>query len=41
VREALDRLTPLATESVSAAFQQTMSHAVERELNDSPLGPGA
>jgi DNA-binding transcriptional MerR regulator len=40
VREALDRLTPLATESVRAAFQQTMSHAVERELNDSALGPG-
>jgi DNA-binding transcriptional MerR regulator len=40
VREALERLTPLATESVRAAFQQTMGHAVERELNETPLGPG-
>jgi DNA-binding transcriptional MerR regulator len=39
-REALERLTPLATESVHAAFRQTMSRAVERELRESVLSPG-
>src|SRR5438270_9836331 len=32
VREALERLSPLATEAVRAGFQQTMSALVEREL---------
>jgi hypothetical protein len=32
LREALDRLRPLATEAVRAGFQQTMSRAVERRL---------
>jgi DNA-binding transcriptional MerR regulator len=32
VREALERLSPLAAEAVRAGFQQTMSRLVEREL---------
>jgi DNA-binding transcriptional MerR regulator len=32
MREALERLRPLATEAVRASFQQRMSRAVEREL---------
>jgi DNA-binding transcriptional MerR regulator len=32
LREALERLRPLATEAVRAGFQQTMSRAVERRL---------
>ena len=32
LREALERLRPLATEAVNAAFQQTMSEVVERQM---------
>jgi DNA-binding transcriptional MerR regulator len=38
-RDALDRLTPLATEAVNAAFRQTMSRAVERQLREFLLSP--
>src|SRR5205807_6418482 len=32
LREALERLRPLATEAVRAGFEQTMSRTVERQL---------
>ena len=32
LREALERLRPLATEAVTAAFHQTMSQVVERQM---------
>jgi DNA-binding transcriptional MerR regulator len=35
LREALERLRPLATEAVTAAFHQTMSQVVERQLGKS------
>lgn len=38
-RDALDRLTPLASEVVNAAFRQTMSRAVERQLREFLLSP--
>lgn len=38
-RDALERLTPLASEAVNAAFRQTMNRAVERQLRESLLHP--
>jgi DNA-binding transcriptional MerR regulator len=35
LREALERLRPLATEAVTAAFHQTMTQVVERQLGKS------
>jgi DNA-binding transcriptional MerR regulator len=35
LRDALERLRPLATEAVRAGFQQTMSRVVERQLEKS------
>ena len=32
LRSALERLRPLATDAVHAGFQQTMSRAVEKQL---------
>jgi DNA-binding transcriptional MerR regulator len=38
LREALERLRPLATEAVRASFQQTMTAAVERQVQRSLKG---
>lgn len=39
-RVALELLTPLATESVAAAFRQTMNRAVEHQMRETLLAPG-